>query len=36
VASWVGHPDEGVVVLPSLDLRDRYDKLPAPSRQPLA
>ena len=26
----------GVVVLPSLELRDRYDKLPAPSRQPLA
>jgi hypothetical protein len=36
LGSWVGHPDEGVVVLPSLDLRDRYDKLPAPSRQPLA
>jgi hypothetical protein len=36
LGSWVGHPDEGVVVLPSLDLRERYDKLPAPSRQPLA
>ena len=36
LGSWVGHPDEGVIVLPSLDLRDRYDKLPAPSRQPLA
>ena len=36
IGSWVGHPDEGVIVLPSLDLRDRYDKLPAPSRQPLA
>jgi len=36
VGSWVGHPDEGVVVLPSLDLRDRYDKLPAPARQALA
>ena len=35
-ASWVGHSDEGVVVLPTLVLRDRYDKLPAPSRQPLA
>ena len=36
MGSWVGHPDEGVVVLPSLDLRDRYDKLPAPARQALA
>jgi len=25
-----------VVVLPSLDLRDRYDKLPPPARQALA
>ena len=33
---WVGHPGEGVVVLPSLELRDRYEKLPAPSRQTLA
>jgi hypothetical protein len=36
MGSWVGHPDEGVVVLPSLDLRDRYDKLPPPARQALA
>jgi hypothetical protein len=36
LGSWVGHPDEGVVVLPALALRDRYDKLPAPARQPLA
>ena len=36
LGSWVGHPGEGVVVLPSLELRDRYEKLPAPSRQPLA
>ncbi len=36
LGSWVGHPGEGVVVLPSLDLRDRYGKLPPPSRQPLA
>src|SRR5215218_8738015 len=36
LGTWVGHPEEGVVVLPSLDLRERYAKLPAPSRQPLA
>ena len=36
LGSWVGHPGEGVIVLPTLDLRDRYDKLPAPSREPLA
>src|SRR5215212_6229246 len=36
LGSWVGHPDEGVVVLPSLALRERYERLPAPSRQPLA
>jgi len=36
MGSWVGHPDEGVILLPSLELRDRYQKLPAPSRQPLA
>ena len=35
MGSWVGHPDEGVVVLPSLDLRDRYDKLPSPAREAL-
>jgi hypothetical protein len=36
LGSWVGHPGEGVVVLPALELRDRYEKLPAPSRQALA
>src|SRR5215218_4907827 len=36
LGSWVGHPEEGVIVLPSLNLRDRYDKLPAPARQALA
>ncbi|MGH2968924.1 MAG: DUF429 domain-containing protein [Solirubrobacteraceae bacterium] len=36
VASWVGHPEEGVIVLPALELRERYDKLPAPARSPLA
>ena len=33
---WVGAPEEGVIVLPVAELRDRYEKLPAPSRQPLA
>jgi hypothetical protein len=36
LGSWIGHPDEGVVVVPSLSLRDRYEKLPDPARQPLA
>jgi predicted nuclease with RNAse H fold len=36
IATWVGHPDEGVIVLPSLELRDRYDRLPAPARAVLA
>jgi hypothetical protein len=36
LGSWVGHPDEGVIVLPALALRDRYGKLPAPARLPLA
>ena len=35
-ATWVGDPQEGVIVLPTLDLRDRYDPLPAPARAPLA
>jgi predicted nuclease with RNAse H fold len=35
MASWVGHPDEGVIVLPTLELRERYDKLPAPARAAL-
>jgi predicted nuclease with RNAse H fold len=36
IASWVGHPDEGVIVLPSLELRQRYDKRPPPARSVLA
>jgi predicted nuclease with RNAse H fold len=36
VGTWVGEPDEGVIVLPSLQLRDRYTKLPPPRRVPLA
>jgi hypothetical protein len=35
-ATWVGDPHEGVIVLPTLDLRDRYDPLPPPARAPLA
>ena len=34
--SWVGAPEEGVIVLPVAELRDRYDKLPPPARLPLA
>ncbi len=33
---WVGAPEEGVIVLPVSELRDRYDKLPPPARSPLA
>ena len=33
---WVGAPEEGVIVLPVAELRDRYDKLPPPARSPLA
>jgi predicted nuclease with RNAse H fold len=33
---WVGEPDEGVIVLPVAELRDRYEKLPPPQRFPLA
>jgi hypothetical protein len=36
LGTWVGDPREGVIVLPSLDLRDRYTRLPPPSRAPLA
>ena len=36
IGSWVGHPDEGVIVLPVLQLRDRYEKLPPPARAALA
>lgn len=30
--TWVGHPEEGVIVLPAPELLDRYDKLPPPAR----
>lgn len=33
---WVGHPREGVIVLPVARLEDRYDPLPPPARAPLA
>jgi predicted nuclease with RNAse H fold len=36
LGTWVGHPDEGVIVLPALELRDRYERLPAPARAVLA
>ena len=36
IGSWIGHPDEGVIVLPALELRERYVKLPAPARAVLA
>jgi Protein of unknown function (DUF429) len=36
IASWVGHAEEGVIVLPTLELRQRYDKLPPPARAALA
>jgi hypothetical protein len=36
IGSWVGHPQEGVIVLPVLGLRPRYDKLPPPARAVLA
>ena len=29
---WVGAPEEGVIVLPVAELRDRYEKLPPPAR----
>ena len=35
LGGWVGDPREGVIVLPTPALADRYDKLPAPGRQPL-
>jgi predicted nuclease with RNAse H fold len=35
-ATWVGDPWEGVIVLPTLQLRDRYEPLPPPARAPLA
>jgi len=33
--TWVGAPQEGVIVLPATELLDRYDKLPPPARAPL-
>jgi hypothetical protein len=36
LGTWVGEPREGVIVLPSFDLRDRYERLPPPRRAPLA
>jgi len=33
---WVGAPEEGVIVLPVAELRDRYEKLPPPARSALA
>jgi len=33
---WVGEPDEGVIVLPTEELRDAYGRLPPPARTPLA
>ena len=33
--TWVGAPEEGVIVLPVAELRDRYDKLPPPARAAL-
>ena len=34
--TWVGDPDEGVIVLPGPELLDRYEKLPPPMRHALA
>lgn len=34
--SWVGDPREGVIVLPVEELLARYDRLPPPTRAPLA
>lgn len=36
VGSWVGDPREGVILLPTERLEDRYDPLPPPARSPLA
>ena len=30
---WVGEPEEGVIVLPVAELRDRYERLPPPARR---
>jgi predicted nuclease with RNAse H fold len=36
LGTWVGDPDEGVIVLPTQELLDRYERLPPPSRSVLA
>jgi predicted nuclease with RNAse H fold len=36
LGTWLCDPREGVIVLPSVDLRDRYERLPPPARAPLA
>jgi Protein of unknown function (DUF429) len=36
LGTWVGLPEEGVIVLPIADLLDRYEKLPPPARASLA
>ena len=35
-ATWLGAPEEGVIVLPTTELLPRYEKLPAPMRHALA
>jgi hypothetical protein len=35
IGTWVGDPEEGVIVLPALELRDSYEKLPPPARERL-
>jgi hypothetical protein len=36
LGTWVGDPEEGVIVLPVASLLDRYEKLPPPARAALA
>jgi predicted nuclease with RNAse H fold len=36
LGTWVGDPEEGVIVLPVAELLARYEKLPAPARASLA
>jgi predicted nuclease with RNAse H fold len=36
LGTWVGDPVEGVIVLPTSSLLERYEKLPPPDRTPLA
>ena len=35
LGTWVGDPEEGVIVLPTGDLLPRYERLPPPQREPL-